>query len=71
MTAIESGEACIANIGFKERRKRMRFGVAVLVACAVIAVLLVGIGAQRLWRIGLFLPFWAGALGVFQAREKT
>jgi len=49
----------------------MRFGAVLLVAGAGLAALLVGIQADRPWRLLLFLPFWAGAVGVLQAREKT
>jgi hypothetical protein len=42
------------------------FGVGV-----VIAVLLVVARAPLVWRLPLFLVFYAGALGVFQARDKT
>lgn len=42
-----------------------------LVAGAGLAALLVGLHADRLWRLLLCLPFWAGALGILQAREKT
>lgn len=62
---------CIANIGPRARRKRMNFGVTLLVAGGVVAALLVGSGADRLWRLLLFFPSWAGAMGVLQAREKT
>lgn len=70
-TTSEIGAVCIANIGPRERRKRMRFGVALLVVGAGLAVVLVGLQADRLWRLVLFLPFWLGAVGVLQAREKT
>lgn len=69
--ASETSAVCIANIGRRERRKRMTFGVTLLVAGAVVAAILVGLPADRLWRLVLFLPFWAGAVGVLQAREKT
>lgn len=49
----------------------MRFGAVLLAIGAGLAVLLVAIDAHRLWRLVLYLPFWAGALGVLQAREKT
>jgi len=52
----------------------MGFGVVLLVTgagLAASAALLIGIEAHRLWRRLLFLPFWAGAVGVLQAREKT
>jgi len=37
----------------------------------VIAVLLVAARAPLVWRLPLFLVFYAGALGFFQARDKT
>jgi hypothetical protein len=60
-----------ANIGVSERRKRLTFGIGALSVGVVIAVLLIGIRAPLGWRLPLFLPFWVGALGVFQARDKT
>jgi hypothetical protein len=36
-----------------------------------IAVALISSDLDRWWRIGLFFPFWIGALGFFQAKEKT
>jgi hypothetical protein len=61
----------VVNIGPRERRKRLVFGVVALGVGAAIAVLLVLINAPLAWRIPLFVPFFVGALGVFQAREKT
>lgn len=69
--ASETGAVCVANIGPRERRKRRTFGLILLVTGGFVAALLVGLQADRLWRLLLFLPFWAGALGVLQAREKT
>lgn len=69
--STETAGACVANIGARLRRRRMRFGVALLMAGAGFVVLLTGIEVHRLWRLALFLPFWAGAVGVFQARGKT
>lgn len=72
MTSTSDAAAvCVVNIGPRERRRRMRFGVVLLVAGACLAALLVGLQADRLWRLLLFLPFWAGGLGVLQARERT
>ena len=59
------------NIGPRERRKRLLMGVTVLTVGAAIALALLATGAARPWRIALFLPFWIGALGLLQAREKT
>lgn len=69
--AADVAAVCVANIGPKERRTRMRFGVILLGGGAGLAAVLVGIEAHRLWRLLLFLPFWAGALGMLQARAKT
>ncbi len=49
----------------------MRFGAVLLAAGAGLAVLLTCFEMHCLWRLVLFLPFWAGAVGVLQAREKT
>ncbi|MFL5501848.1 MAG: hypothetical protein ACJ79Q_11490 [Gemmatimonadaceae bacterium] len=61
----------IANIGAGEQRKRVVFGLVALVAGAVIAVLLIAVHAPLLWRLPLILVFYAGALGLFQSRDKT
>ena len=66
-----TGEACVPNIGRGERRRRLAFG---LVAWGVAAVMLVAfllLDIDRLWRLALFVPLWAGGLGFFQHREKT
>jgi hypothetical protein len=62
---------CIANIGPRERRKRMTFGLLLFVVSAGIATVLVATDIPRWWRLALFLPLWAAAAGWFQAREKT
>ena len=66
-----SSTACVPNIGRAERRKRMTFGVVLFTITSLAAAALVLMGVDRLWRLPLLLPFWAGAIGVFQAREKT
>ncbi len=66
-----SAAARVGNIGTGERRKRLVFGIVAFGAGMVIAVLLVVAGAPLVWRLPLFLVFYAGALGVFQARDKT
>jgi len=65
------GTVCIANIGPKERRKRLRFGVITLAVTAVIAAVLVISPLPALVRVILFLPLASGASGFFQWREKT
>ena len=59
------------NIGPREERKRLVIGIATLAAGLGIAAGLMVIGVDRWWRLGLFFPFWFGALGIFQALEQT
>lgn len=65
------GAGCIPNIGPLERRKRVRFGVAIFVMVAVVAAVMLAMGAPRPWRLVLFLPMFGAAVGLFQVREKT
>jgi len=68
---MDIGSVCIANIGRRERQKRMRFGLALFFVGVAILVALVAGGAHRAYRFSLLLVFWASALGFFQAREQT
>jgi hypothetical protein len=61
----------IANIGAAGRQKRLMFGLVALGVGAVIAALLIGVGAPRIWRLPLIFVFYVAALGIFQARDKT
>jgi len=63
--------APVGNIGPGERRKRRAIGVAMLVVGLVIAAGLILGNASWPWRTIVFVPFWLGALGIFQARENT
>ena len=49
----------------------MGFGIAIAVLAAIAALWLFRVHAPRIWRVALFLPFWVGALGVFQAIGNT
>jgi len=64
-------DLCVPNIGPREQRRRVLFGVAALIISAVLlgALLLLGLG--RWWRFVLLVPLWGAAIGVFQAAEKT
>lgn len=66
-----TGEACIPNIGPGQRRRRLRFGLAAWAVAGVALGALLLLDAGRGWRLLLALPFWAGAIGFFQHREKT
>jgi hypothetical protein len=68
---MEPDTVCIANIGPRERRKRLMFGLVSLTLSTAIAAALVSAGVAVVWRAGLFPLLMAGALGVFQWREKT
>lgn len=66
-----SPSARIANIGTRERRKRLIWGVVASGVGVSIAALLVMIRAPLFWRLPLFILFDVAALGIFQARDKT
>lgn len=59
------------NIGPRGQTRRLRFGVVFLGVAVFLGALLFVVGAARGWRLALFAPLWIGALGVFQARDKT
>jgi fatty acid desaturase len=61
----------IANIGKKERRKRLALGIAALAVGVVAAVLIIQSGLSMWWRLALFVPFFVGFLGYFQEMGKT
>jgi hypothetical protein len=65
------GKIELANIGPKEARKRLLMGITMLVVGVVVAVIFAHAGVTRGWYPMLFLPFWIGTLGIFQARKKT
>jgi fatty acid desaturase len=61
----------LTNIGRRERRKRLLFGFAGFAAGAALEAALVLRGAPAWWRLGVFVLFWLGALGVMQASGHT
>lgn len=65
------GEVCIANISLAERRKRLIGGVLIFVISLGILAALMASGADRLWRLPLFLLFFGGASAFFQWRDQT
>jgi hypothetical protein len=68
---MTEGTVCIPNIGPLQRRQRIIGGVVSLAIALVVAGLLVVLGVARPYRLAVFLPFFAGTTGLFQAREKT
>jgi hypothetical protein len=65
------GQVCIPNIGPKERAMRVRVGSAIVAVGLGVAAALVFSGVSPLWRLAVFVPFWAGATSLWQVREKT
>lgn len=62
---------CFTNIGPKEQRKRLVFGLVAFTVGIAIAALLIFTGVAPWWRIILFAPFSVAGIGYFQARDKT
>lgn len=67
----ETGEVCIANIDSAGRRQRLTFGIIQFTLAIIILGVLIAIGADRLWRLPLFMLFAAAAVGYFQWHDKT
>lgn len=68
---MNAGESGIVNIGPREGHNRLVFGVIALVLSLVISAIFVIEGVRPIWRLTLFVPLFAGALGFFQARDRT
>jgi preprotein translocase subunit Sec61beta len=64
-------EACIANIGPRQRRRRVMIGGASLAAGVVFTALVLAAGTSREWRLPAFVPIWAGMLSLLEARART
>lgn len=64
-------QVCIANIGPQQQRARLTFGLVLFAIGIVIAALMIFARIDIWWRIALILPFYMGAVGFFQAHDKT
>lgn len=64
------GEVC-ANIGVRGRRQREVFGWIAIGIAVVAAAAMIGTAVAWPWGALLFVPLYAGAIGVLQARGKT
>lgn len=65
------GAACTPNIGSQQRRARLVGGAFAALAGATLLAMLLATDAPRLVRLLVALPFWAGAVGILQHRERT
>jgi hypothetical protein len=59
------------NIGPRERQRRLIGGFVFLSVAVCVGVAVVAFNAPRPWRLLIFLPAWASAIGFFQVRAKT
>lgn len=64
-------EVCQINIGPKQRRKRLNFGLYMLAFGSAGTAGLLLSGLSRWLRLVLFVPFALAGYGIFQAKEKT
>ena len=64
-------EVCTANIGPKERSKRLYFGIMGFAAGAILVVATMALGVPQWLRAFAILPFAVGAFGFWQYKEKT
>jgi hypothetical protein len=63
--------ACAINIGRRQRRLRLAFGLTMLAAALAGGAWAVAAGAPPALRATLAVPFFLAGLGIFQARAQT
>ena len=59
------------NIGPRERQRRLVGAFFFLSIAVCVGVCLIAFHAPRPWRLLVFLPVWASAIGFFQVQAKT
>jgi len=59
------------NLGPKETRKRMMFGIVMLALGVALTLAFFFLHASGPLLLVLFLPFWLGTLGIFQGQAST
>ena len=64
-------DACAVNIGRRQRRLRLAFGLAMLAVALAGGAWAVAAKAPPALRAALAVPFFLAGLGIFQARAKT
>jgi hypothetical protein len=60
-----------SNIGRRERQRRLIGGLFFLAIAVCVGVSLIAFNAPRPWRLLIFLPAWASAIGFFQVQSQT
>jgi hypothetical protein len=68
---MNEGAVCIPNIGPQQRKQRIIGGAVGLTLGIVVSALLLRAGVARPVRAAVFVPFFMGTTGFFQARAKT
>jgi hypothetical protein len=63
--------AVCPNIGPRERQRRLVGGFFFLSIAICVGIALIAFNAPRPWRLLIFLPAWASAIGFFQVHAKT
>jgi len=63
--------ATCPNIGPRERQRRLIGGFFFLGIAACVAFGVMAFNAPRPWRLLIFLPAWASAIGFFQVSART
>lgn len=66
-----AGEVCIANIGPRERQKRLRIGLALFLITLIVLGVLIAFDVNPVWRLLLLFMFWGAGTSYFEARDKT
>jgi hypothetical protein len=67
----QSPETCTFNLGPRETRKRLVFGIVFLVIGLVASWVFPLLDLNAAVRLVLFVPFWFGFLGLLEARTRT
>jgi hypothetical protein len=63
--------AIARNLGVSGRRQRLLMGVVFMGIAVIGAALVIAAGLPRGTRVLLFIPFYLGAVGLWQYRDHT